>query len=412
MALGFESFLALRYLRFHRGKTFVSAITLISILGVAVGTAALVIALAVNAGFVEDARARIHSGSAHLVVESRLSERFADAEQSMQQLADVDEVAAVAAVLRTEGMLIFEDQQSIGYADVWGIVPDEHAAVILGDPRDEALAQLETTTKSGRAPIVLGANLAAGLGAREGDLVRLLIPQLTLAVWGAQPRSVVLEVVGTYRSDHFQEDSQRAYVPLSAARQMLRAEGQSSRIEVRVQDLSQIDASRDAVKRALGDEWFVFDLMDQNREFMKALNTEKLVLSLAIGLIVIVAALNIVSMLILTVSDKTKEIGALTAIGATPGKIARIFILQGLIIGAIGTFLGLVLGAGLATIFDTYRLFPLNPDVYYLTHLPFSVHLGDLVAIGTATLLISLLATIYPARRAAALRPVEALRYE
>ena len=409
---GFEWFLALRYLRFHRGRTFVSAITLISVAGVAVGTAALVIALAVNAGFVEDARARIHSGSAHLVIQNRAEERFVNAEETMRELSAAEGVEAVANVLRTPGLLYFEGQQQTAFADVWGILPETHAAVILGGDPLDTFTPLNATTATGRTPILLGRNLAASLGVISGDLVRLLIPDVTLAPWGAQPRSVVFEVAGTYSSDHFQEDSQRAYVPLAAARKMLRAPDASSRIELRLASLDEIATTKEQLHQQLGLDWFVFDLMDQNREFLKALNTEKLVLSLAIGLIVIVAALNIVSMLILMVSDKTKEIGALTAIGATSPSIARIFMIQGLIIGGIGTVTGLFLGAGLATIFDRYRLFKLNPEVYYLTHLPFSVHLTDLLAIGAATMLISFLATLYPARRAAGLDPVDALRYE
>jgi len=409
---GFEGFLALRYLRFHRGRTFVSAITLISALGVAVGTAALVIALAVNAGFVEDARSRIHSGSAHLVIQHRVEDRFAGAAGAIEILREIDGVVAAAPVLTTPGLLVYEEQGRHGFADVWGIDSAEHAEVILGDAASERFAAIDTATESGRAGILLGFNLAANLGVVPGDRVRLLVPDITLVPWGAQPRARVFEVVGTYSSDHFQEDSRRAYIRLPVARSLLRAKETSSRIELRVERPDRIAATKTLVGEALGLDWFVFDLIDQNRDFMKALNTEKLVLALAIGLIVVVAALNIISMLILMVSDKTADIGALMALGATPRAISRIFMLQGVAIGAAGTGFGLALGWVLATVFDVYRVFPLDPDVYYLTHLPFRSHPLDLLWIGLATLGISFLATLYPASRAAAMDPVEALRYE
>ncbi len=408
----FEGFLALRYLRFHRGRTFVSAITLISVLGVTVGTAALVVALATNAGFVEDARARIHSGSAHLVIQHRDDETFPGAEATISAMSQIDGVEVGAAVLRTAGMLIYEDSGRSAWADVWGIDPAGHAAVILGDPASDRFSKVEEPTESGRAAILLGINLAANLGVVPGDRVRLLVPEVTLAPWGPRPRSRVLEVVGTYASDHFQEDSQRAYVLLPVARSLLRAGQTSSRIELRVASLDRIDETKQRLEEAFGAEWFVFDLIDQNKDFMQALNTEKLVLALAVGLIVVVAALNIISMLILMVADKTKEIGTLTALGATPKSIARIFMLQGLAIGAVGAVTGLSLGWTLSTVFDRYELFQLNPDVYYLTHLPFSPHLSDLFWVGLATMLISFVATLYPAFKAAALDPVEAIRHE
>ena len=410
--LDFEGFLALRYLRFHRGRTFVSAITLISVIGVTVGTAALVIALATNAGFVEDARERIHSGSAHLVIQHRADERFAEAASVIENMRRIEGVSAGAAVLRTGGMLVYERTGSTEWVDVWGIEPAGHAAVILGDPDSERFARLAAETASGRSAIIVGINLAANLGVVPGDQVRLLVPDITLAPWGPRPRSRVFEVVGTYQSDHFQEDSQRAYVLLGAARSMLRAGETSSRIELRVDPLNRLDETKARLEEGFGADWFVFDLIDQNKDFLQALNTEKLVLALAVGLIVVVAALNIISMLILMVADKTKEIGTLAALGATPKSIARIFMLQGVAIGVVGAVSGLVLGWTLATLFERYELFKLDPDVYYLTHLPFSPHVSDLIWIGLATMSISFLATLYPAFKAASLDPVEAIRHE
>jgi lipoprotein-releasing system permease protein len=169
---------------------------------------------------------------------------------------------------------------------------------------------------------------------------------------------------------------------------------------------------KSAMRESLGPPRLVIDLIEQNKEIIKALNTEKIILFLAIGLMVVLAALNIVSTLILMVAGKIKEIGTLSAMGAQPIGIARIFVLQGCVIGVVGTTCGLVLGTSIALVLDRFELFPLDPEVYYLTHLPFSPQPVDVLSVGLAALAISFLATIYPALKAASLEPVEAIRHE
>jgi lipoprotein-releasing system permease protein len=235
---------------------------------------------------------------------------------------------------------------------------------------------------------------------------------VTLTPWAPVPRSMLFEVVGTYHSDHFQQDARRAYIDIEAARHLMRAPEATSWVEVRLDDLRRLEEMKLALRETLGSPWRVIDLIEQNHELIKALNTERIFLFLAIGLIVVVAALNIVSTLILMVTDKIKEIGTLSAMGARPGSIATIFILQGLVIGFVGTILGLALGYGISILLDHYRIFQLNPEVYYLAYVPFAPQPLDMLVIGGAALLISLLATIYPAFKAARIEPVEAMRYE
>jgi len=409
----YELYLAERYLRFHRGRSFLSFITLISVVGVAVGTAALVIALALNAGFVNDIRDRIHSGSAHLTVISTEEELFEQGDRLVARAQQVAGVEAAAPVLHTPGMLTSEGFGSPAYAEILGIEPAAHARVIL-DPEEteEPFSVLERETISGRQGILLGVNLASKLGVIEGDSVRLLVPKLTLSPWAPIPRSKVFEVVGTYRSDHFMEDSQRAYVSLAAAQGLLKAEGRMSWVEVRIDDLRRLSVMKQSLRQALGAPWLVVDLIEQNQELLKALNTEKLALFLAIGLIVVVAALNIVSTLVLMVADKIKEIGTLSAMGARPAGIATVFVLQGFVIGIVGTGLGITLGTAISIWLDRYRIIQLDPDVYYLTYLPFVPQPLDLFFVGAAAVVISLAATVYPAMRAARLDPVEAIRHE
>ena len=413
MRIPYELYLALRYLRFHRGRTLVSVITVISIAGVSVGTAALVIALSLNAGFVRDVRERIQSGSAHLtVLASGDAPLFPGGRELAQQLARHPGVRATAEVVYTPALITSEESGFHAFGEVHGIEPGLHRVLASGTSLADSFSLLDGPTASGRAGILLGEKLAAKLGALPGDPVRVLVPRVGLSPFGAYPHNRVYEVVGTFRSDHFEQDARRAYVRIDDARSLLRADETTSWIEMQLDDLDALDEVKAALRSDLAPDWLVIDLLEQNQEILKALNTERLILMLAIGLIVLVAALNIVSTLILMVADKVKEIGTLTALGARPPEVARIFVLQGVVIGLIGTTAGLILGSGLCLWLDRYEVIPLDPDVYYLDHVPFTTQPLDVVWVGAMAMAISLLATLYPALKAARLDPVEALRYE
>jgi lipoprotein-releasing system permease protein len=411
--LPYEMHLALRYLRVHRGRTFLSVITVISVAGVAVGTAALVIALALMSGFVEDVRSRIFRGGAHLTVVPAVGRReFEGASDLLKRTEALEPVLAAAPILYAPAMIVRAEVELPAFAEIHGVDPLRQARVTDADPAADPYVALAQRGASGRAGIVLGRELARRLGAAVGDSVRVIVPHVTLSPWGPVPYSQVFDVVGTYASEHFDEDAQRAYLAIDDARRLLHAPEQSSWIEVRLRDWRRLQPAKSALAASLGPEWLVVDLVEQNRALIRAMNTEKLLLFLAIGLIVVVAALNIVSTLILMVSDKVKEIGTLCAMGAEARGIATVFVLQGLIIGAVGTAVGLVVGTAAAIVLDRYHLIPLNPEVYYLSHVPFAPRAIDVLTVGLAALAVSLVATLYPAWKASQLDPVEAIRHE
>ena len=414
MAVPFELYLAARYLRVHRGRTFLSVITIISIAGVAVGTAALVIALALMTGFEQDMRERILRGSAHLQILDAGKSSFTDAEEVVAKVRTLPEVAGAAPVLYSPAMIMNDVAGSPAYAELQGVDPEVQGRIIDFGPENhgQPLAALLGKTHSGRAGIVLGADLASDLAVETGDQVRVLVPKVRLTPFTPIPRSLVLEVVGTFRTGAYPQDAQRAYLALDVARRLLEAPGTASWVELSLTDPRRLAAMKRNIAHEMGDRFVVLDLIEQNKELLKAFNTEKLFLFLAIALIVVVASLNIVSTLVLMVNDKVREIGTLTAMGARPWNIAAVFMLQGVVIGALGAAAGLTLGTGAAWWLDRFEVMKLNPDVYFVTHVPFQPRPGDIVIVGVAALLIAFLATIYPAWKAASLEPVEAIRHE
>ena len=413
--MSYPAFIAKRYLLAQRKQAIIYIISLISVLGVIVGVAALVVVLALMTGFQDQIQEKIFGANAHLTIFSGLSGRpLDDVPAVLAKMKEVTPVRAAAPVVYEKGMATSELNAAGAAVLIKGIDPlaerdiTDLAAQVRGD-----LRILTLPGAHGRDRAILGKDLALNLGVGSGDVVRMILAQANVTPFLTVPRSREFEVAGIADAGFYDYDNSRVYVSLSAARKFSGLlPMQATAIEVRVKDPRRLQEASVAVQLALGSGFYVNDLIRMNKTFFSALRFEKLGMSIAIGLIVLVAALNIVSILILMVMEKVRDIGVLLAMGATSQGIRRIFLVQGLIIAAIGTGAGIVMGTSLAWLLDRYRLIALPVDVYFIPYVPFHIRPLDVLTVALTTVGVSFLATLYPSWRAARLDPSEALRYE
>ena len=406
--MSFEWFIARRYLTARRRQAFISLISGVSIVGVGVGVMAVIIALALMTGVQGELRDRIVGSEAHVYV-YRIGAPFTDVEEELKRMM-VPGVAGAAPTIRGLGMLMSSRAQPTP-VDLKGIDPsreknvtDIGSAVLKGSL--DALANRPETAHDG---IVLGYSLAEDLGVSVGDRVQLMTPQAVVMPTYIGPRVRVLEIVAIVRFDYYQIDKSGGFISLEAASSLFRKDGPDL-MQLRVTNVDEAPAIAQTLRSQLGPGYQVEDWTELNRELYSALWLEKVGLSAAIGLIVFVAALNIVASLVLLVMEKSRDIAILRTMGAPAGAIRRIFVYQGLTIGLIGTLAGAVLGVAVSIVADRYQLIRLPGDVYQITHLPFRVQPLDVTVVVASAIAICLLATIYPSRQAGRLDPAEALR--
>lgn len=401
----FELFVALRYLLARRKQAFISLISVISTLGVAVGVMALIIALALMTGLQQELRDRIVGSTAHIYV-FKIGGGLEDVPAEVQRLAAQPGVSGAAPVLLGKGIL--KSAEGSSFITLKGIDPALEGRVTeVG--RSMRAGSLDAL--AGGDGIVIGEDLARSLRVSVGDQVELLTPEGTLTPFGMAPGSRVLDVAGIYRLGLYEFDAAYGFIAMETAMRILRRDSPDF-IELRAEDMFAAPSIARAIEDAFGPYYQVQDWSEMNSSLFSALWLEKMAISITIGLIVMVAALNIIASLILLVMEKSRDIAILKTMGCSRGRIRRIFMLQGLVIGLVGTAAGAVLGLGVCFIADRYQLIQIPIDVYQISYVPFTVELWDFVAVVAASIVICFLATIYPSRQASRLDPAQALRYQ
>jgi lipoprotein-releasing system permease protein len=407
----FELRIALRYLTARRKQAFISLISGISILGVAVGVMAVLIALGLMTGLQTEVRSRILGATAHLSLFKSRSDAIDDYAQVVADVRKVPRVLGAAPVVYGKGLVSSAGGSAV--ATLKGIEPEQENTVTeLAHQVEGASIDALVAPEEGLAPILLGRDLAARLGVGSGDVVTVTSPQGRLSPLGVLPRMSRYRVLGTVRSGLYEFDSEWAYLPLASAQRLFDVGDRASLVEVRVDDMYAVRSVADEVLKALGEGYISTDWIQMNQSLFSALWLEKTAIAITIGLIVAVAALNIDATLILMVMEKHKDIAILVSMGASRGTVAGIFMLQGVVIGAIGTCTGAVLGFSACWALDHWRLIRVPEDVYQIAYVPFSLLPADALIVIAGALLTCFVATIHPARGAARLDPAEALRYE
>ena len=405
----FELFIALRYLLARRKQTFISVISLISTIGVGVGVIALIVALALMTGVQGELRDRILGSTAHIYVQKR-SPGIEDYRAEVQKLLKVPGVLGAAPAIVGKAIISSQSGKN-GFISVKGIDPTlEPQVTDLARAMKEGTVEAVETPEGELPAILIGDQLARYLVVKVGDTVNLLTDQGTLSPAGMLPRNRPARVAGIFALGLQEFDAEWGFVSLPFAPRLTGVD-QVDMIQLRVGDIEASPAIADQIEM-LGPEYVAQDWSDLNASLFSALGLEKLGMSIAIGLIMMVAALQIVASLILLVMEKSRDIGILKTMGTSPQRISVIFMLQGTIIGLVGTTVGAIVAVILCWVLTEYRLVHIPQDVYQVAYVPFIVKPGDFVTVVVSAIVISFLATIYPSRQAARLDPVQALRFE
>ena len=444
----FELFIASRYLRAKRRQAFIGIITGISVAGVAAGVASLVVALAINNGFRQDLQQRLLGSTSHISLQRIADDGIKDWPPLMDRLSEQPHVIAAAPAI-FEQVLISRGPRARG-AVLKGMIPryERRVGDLLNSVKEGSAGPLEDSTSQTEAkpeskaadrsvrstqsstedspdslagveqrqaampPIVLGKDMADNLGATVGSVVLVTSPQGELTPFGMVPKYNRFSVVGIFNSGFFDYDSSWAFARLSDAQQLFGLGNLISVLEFKVDDLERADEISHQIEDAAGKGFMATNMLKQNSALFKALKTERLVTFITIGLIVFVAALNILISLIMMVMEKTKDIAVLMSMGARKAQVRNVFISQGVLIGIVGTAIGLVLGYAVSYLGGHYHLISLSPEVYSIDYVPFAPRAVDGSWVALFAIIISFVATLYPSWSASRILPAEALRYE
>ncbi|MCC6589137.1 MAG: ABC transporter permease [Bryobacterales bacterium] len=406
----FELSIALRYLTARRRQTVISIITVISVLGVAAGVMALIIALAINTGFRQELQRNLLGATAHVVIlEKQPGPGIANWRQLSRQLAQLPHVKQAAPALY--GSVMFTGPVQAAGGTLKGI-PDT-------GPMPDVLKKLKNgrvfrgwAPERGFPPIILGSRIAANIGMTEGAVVRVLSPQGEMTPFGPKLVEHRFRVTAIFESGFFDLDNMWAFTSLKDCQRVLAVGDVANAIELTLDDVYLAPQVAQQAEKSLGGQLAATHWMEQNKQLLSALKMERVVTVITIGLIQMVAALNILISLIMMVIEKHRDIAVLLSMGVRRAQIARIFMFQGLVIGGVGAVLGLIAGYSLSYLGNRYQWIHLDEAVYSLSYVPFAPRLVDGIWISGIAMLISFLATLYPARSATRIQPAVALRYE
>ena len=405
----FELHIALRYLLAKRRQAFISVISLVSTLGVAVGVAAVIIALALMTGLQNELRDRLLGSQAHVYVWKRSG--FDDYRPVVERLLAQPGVSGAAPAIF--GKAIARTSRGEAFITLKGIDPSLEKQVTdleraMRTGRLDALAAGSSDAPPG---LVIGQDLANQISAYVGDDVSLITTEGTLSPMGLIPRSRRFRIVGVFALGLYQSDSELGVMHLRDAASLMGLDAPEL-LELKLDDVYAAREVADRIPEILGADYVAEDWVDRNQSLFSALWIEKVAVSIAIGLIIMVAALNIVASLVLLVMEKSRDIAILKTMGSSSRSIMTVFMLQGLVIGLVGTASGALLGWGVSTVLDRYRLIHISADVYQISHVPFTIVPLDFGIVVIGAVLICFTATLYPSRQAARLDPVQALRFE
>lgn len=412
----YELFIGLRYTRAKRRNHYISFISLISLLGITLGMTALITVMSVMNGFQKEIRTRILGVASHIQV-SGVNEKLADWQGVASEAIKHPQVEAAAPYVSAQGMVSFN--QVVRGVLVRGVLPSMEDKV--ADFSRMMISGKLNNLVPGEFGIVVGAELAQSLGASKGDKIVLISPQGQITPVGILPRLKQFTITGIFKAGHFEYDSTLVLIHMSDAQKLYRMEStQVSGVRLKLQDLFQAQQVVQELVPMISATTFISDWTSQHANYFRAIQIEKRMLSLILALLILVAAFNIVSTLVMSVTDKQSDIAILRTLGASPRSIMKIFIIQGTLIGVFGTILGVLGGVLLAFNVDSVIAFIeylftvqfLSREVYYISEVPSDPHLVDIVTVAIFSFGLTILATIYPSYRASKVNPAEALRYE
>ena len=414
----YELEIAFRYLKAKKKDSFLSVITVISILGIIVGVASLILAMALSTGLHSDIQAKLLGTNSHIYVFKGANQPLKDYQRVMEITDKVPGVKASAPVIFCNLMLV--GTISSRGAVVKGVIPEMEkevttvlAHMIQGSVENLSMGGQDPEGGRKRPGIILGKELALDLGVVTGDLIKAIsVENGLLSPLGMLPRIRYYKVSGIFEMGLYEFDATYSFVALDEAQRLSDLDQAVEIVEVKIEDIHKAGQVADKLQDRLGKSYVIKDWMELNKPLYSAFKIEKLMLFIALSLIIVVAALNIISTLVMMVMDKEKSIGILVSLGASYRSVMLVFIVQGLIIGIVGTLLGALLGVGVSWIMDNYQVIKVSTEVYQISYIPFKIRVWDVIIITLTAFLISFLATIYPARKASRYNPSEALRNE